>query len=248
MFWNALGSSKIFQEKSMKNLTYLIVDLGALIVPLIFSFHPKVQFYKKWKSTALSIFIVGSIFIVWDILYTKIGVWGFNSDYLTGVYFFNLPIEEILFFICIPYACLYTYHCLKMVWPIKQSESTQWITYKLCIALFVSGLIFYAQLYTSVTFISIALTLFFIQIRYKPIWLSRLYTSFIILIIPFLIVNGILTGTGLESPIVWYNENEIIGLRILTIPIEDFFYGFLLILLNVILLEILDKKLAEKEN
>tara|TARA_B100000809_G_scaffold86972_2_gene85475 strand:- start:10767 stop:11471 length:705 start_codon:yes stop_codon:yes gene_type:complete len=229
----------------MKNITYLLVDIGVLILPLIFSFHPKLQFYKKWKSTTLSILIVGSIFITWDILSTQIGLWGFNSDYLCGVYFFNLPLEEILFFICIPYACLFTYHCLKMIWPIKNHESTQWITYKLCISLFVSGLIFYKHLYTSVTFISLALTLVFIQIKYKPIWLSRLYTSLIILIIPFLMVNGILTGTGLESSIIWHNENEIIGLRILTIPIEDFFYGFLLILLNVFLLELFDKKSAK---
>jgi lycopene cyclase domain-containing protein len=42
----------------------------------------------------------------------------------------------------------------------------------------------------------------------------------------FLSVNGILTGSLIDSPIVNYNENEIIGFRIFTIPIEDSFYGF----------------------
>ena len=42
----------------------------------------------------------------------------------------------------------------------------------------------------------------------------------------FLPVNGILTGTGLDSPIVNYNPNEFLGIRILTIPIEDAVYGY----------------------
>ena len=64
-------------------------------------------------------------------------------------------------------------------------------------------------------------------------WLGALFKVYAVLLIPFFIVNGILTGTGIEEPIVWYNNDEIIGFRMLTIPVEDTFYGFLLILLNV---------------
>lgn len=53
----------------------------------------------------------------------------------------------------------------------------------------------------------------------------------------FLLVNGILTGTGLESPIVNYNLEDFIGLRILTIPIEDTVYGYELILWNIFLFQ-----------
>ena len=60
---------------------------------------------------------------------------------------------------------------------------------------------------------------------------------YLFLLIPFFIVNGILTGTGLEAPIVWYNNQENLGVRLLTIPIEDAFYGFELILLNVFFYE-----------
>jgi len=226
----------------MNNYIYLLVDLGAILIPLLFSFHPTLKFYKKWKPTLITIFSVAFIFILWDIAYTKIGVWGFNPEYLCGIYLFNLPLEEVLFFICIPYACVFTYYCLKLTRTLGYSQYTSWITYKLCIALLVFGVTFVSNLYTSVTLISLAILLFLIQISYKPIWLPRLYFSLLVLIVPFLVVNGILTGTGLESPIVWYNEEEIVGLRILTIPIEDFFYGFLLILLNVFCLEFMDEK------
>ena len=34
-------------------------------------------------------------FIIWDSYFTKIGVWGFTPEYLTGFGLFGLPIEEI---------------------------------------------------------------------------------------------------------------------------------------------------------
>lgn len=48
-------------------------------------------------------------------------------------------------------------------------------------------------------------------------------------------VNGILTGTGLESPIVNYNPENFLGIRMLTIPIEDTVYGYEMILWNIYL-------------
>jgi len=58
----------------------------------------------------------------------------------------------------------------------------------------------------------------------------------------FLMVNGILTGTGLESPIVNYNPKNFMGCRILTIPIEDTFYGYELILWNIFFFQKFKKK------
>jgi len=57
------------------------------------------------------------------------------------------------------------------------------------------------------------------------------------------VVNGLLTGTGLDKPVVWYNEAEIIGWRIGSIPFEDVFYGMLLILCNVLVYEWLKQKM-----
>jgi len=50
-----------------------------------------------------------------------------------------------------------------------------------------------------------------------------------------LLVNGYLTW----RPIVTYNSEFFLGLRLFTIPVEDFVYGFSLIAMSVILWEYL---------
>ena len=51
-------------------------------------------------------------------------------------------------------------------------------------------------------------------------------------------VNGTLTGfLDANTPPVWYNNNEIIGIKLLTIPVEDFLYNFVLMYSNYILFE-----------
>jgi lycopene cyclase domain-containing protein len=50
--------------------------------------------------------------------------------------------------------------------------------------------------------------------------------------------NGYLTG----RPIVRYNPDQFLGIRLGTIPIEDFFYGFGLIALTIILWEYFQRK------
>ena len=54
-------------------------------------------------------------------------------------------------------------------------------------------------------------------------------------------MNGILTGSGIEEQVVWYNDSENLGKRLGTIPVEDILYGMTLILLNYYLTELFRK-------
>ena len=72
------------------------------------------------------------------------------------------------------------------------------------------------------------------------------YITFLIILAPFFIVNGILTGTYIENPVVWYNNEENLGIRLFTIPIEDSVYAFTLILTNLALTEYFKKTLFSK--
>ncbi len=214
--------------------TYLLIDFFTVIVCFIFSFHPKIKFHRHFGAFIISSVLVGSVFVVWDMLFTKAGVWWFNEDYLVGLNILNLPIEEILFFICIPFSCVFTYYCLtkffSLDWEPQKDKIFVITSAVICAAV---SFYFYEQIYTFVTFLTLSISLIILYFALKVRWISKAFTIYLILLPGFLLVNGILTGTGLEKPIVNYNPEDFIGFRVLTIPVEDFFYGFEMILWNL---------------
>ena len=222
---------------------YLAIDFFSIIFPFIFSFYPKHNFSKKWRYLWLAILIPAVFFIVWDEWFTQIGIWGFTPRYLTGINLGSLPLEEILFFICIPYACVFTYEAVNylMAWRLNE-KYTNLITDLLMFAMLLAGGINIERWYTSVTFILLAIFLALHRWVWKTNYLGKFYVAFLFILIPFFITNGILTGTGIEEQVVWYNDAENLGIRMGTIPIEDTFYGMLLLMMNVSIFEYLQKK------
>lgn len=212
----------------------MLVNFFTIIIPLVFSFHPKIKFHKVWVYFFPAAVVVGFIFLVWDEIFTSWGVWGFNPRYVTGIYLFNLPLEEILFFICIPFSCVFTYYCLNKFFDLSWNPRNEAVVcLLLSVILLMLGLLHWDRLYTSVTFISTGLLCLILKFGAKINWFGKVLTVYGILLIPFFMVNGVLTGTGLEEPVVWYNHGENLNIRLLTIPVEDAVYGFELILLNI---------------
>lgn len=224
---------------------YLLINIGCIIVPFIASFYPKHPFYKEWKYFIPANLTIAFLFLVWDHFFTKMGVWGFNPDYLTGIYISNLPLEEVLFFIAIPYASVFTYFAVKYL--IKNNPLStyhRYISIVLALILISTGLFFYDKWYTFVNLTLSGIIILTAYIMKKD--MSYIYLGFVFVIPFFLLSNGILTGTFLGAPIVWYNNAENLGYRILTIPVEDTFYGFSLISLNILLYGYLKRKLNSK--
>lgn len=252
MLWNVVVSLQILpaiQIEISMNYLYILLDLGTISVPLIASFHPRLKFYKKWKSLFLSIGIIGAFFIVWDVWFTQMEYWGFNPDYLLGFSIANLPIEEWLFFICVPYACLFTYDAVLVLKPSLDYSNKLFyrITFfstALASLLFVLN---YDKWYTFVNFLTLSAVLVVGYWKF-PLVLKRFYPIFCLILVPFLIINGVLTGSMIESQVVWYDDMENLGIRFFTIPIEDFGYAFSLIFSNLILLHFFEeKRLLKKE-
>lgn len=178
--------------------------------------------------------ITAVFFLLWDEWFTQMGVWGFNPTYLCGVYIYNLPLEEVLFFFCIPYACVFTHFALRHV-ILKDyfASMERWITVALVIMLFLVGLSNLNRLYTVSVCLTTGVFLFSTLFWAKPLYMGRFYFSFLVLLIPFAIANGILTGSFIEEPVVWYDNAENLGIRLATIPVEDAVYALLLILMNI---------------
>lgn len=221
---------------------YLLVDCLTICFPLAFSFYPKAMFSGRWKAMLLAILIPGTLFLIWDEWFTQLGVWGFNERYLTGIRLGSLPLEEVLFFVCIPYACVFMYAALKkQIRTDHMAFSQKSISLFLIIGSALLGLMYTDRWYTCTAFLGLAVCLSFLQFALKVNFLGRFYFSYVVILIPFLIVNGILTGSFLDEPVVWYNNAENLGIRIGTIPVEDAFYGMLLIGMNVSIFEFVER-------
>ncbi|BEV03771.1 lycopene cyclase domain-containing protein [Chryseobacterium gambrini] len=230
----------------MLQYTYLLINFFTVIVCFIFSFHHKIKFNRHFKAFILASSIVALFFIVWDIWFTKIGVWWFNDKYLLGLRIVNLPIEEILFFICIPFSCIFTYFCLDKFFRLDWKPEMEKIFVIFSIlTLVILALYCNNRIYPFMTFLTTAISLFILYFILNARWIGKASFIYLILMPGFLGVNGILTGTGLDSPIVNYNPEHFLGIRILTIPIEDTVYGYEMILWNIFLFQKFKRKETE---
>ena len=220
------------------NSLYLWLNIGSISIPLLCSFHPRLQLHKRFKWLFLSLILTMGIFIPWDVIFTVNGIWGFNQDYFLGVKIFSLPLEEWLFFICIPFACVFTHYALLLYIPkMKLNQKiTQYIAYALMILLAIIVVLNIDKWYTMVNF-SLAIPLTWIVFNNNLKLLQHFFLTFLVMLIPFFIVNGVLTGSWIESQVVWYNNAENLGLRMGTIPVEDSIYAYSMILMNLFLFE-----------
>lgn len=218
--------------------TYAWVDLGSLLFPLLFSFHPRIRFHRQWRWALPAIMVMMGLFIPWDALFTRCGIWGFTEAHVFSTRLMALPLEEWAFFICVPYACMFSYHCFQVFKaPTPPSSVVRWISSTLIVVLFMVVLLHLDRAYTVSACALCALWILFTAFVQRAPWAGLFYTTYLVMLVPFLIVNGILTGTGLDRPVVWYNDAENLGIRILTIPVEDVFYGMLMIGLTTSLYE-----------
>lgn len=175
-----------------------------------------------------------ALYLPWDVVFTELGIWGFNNDYLIGWRLFHLPLEEWLFFLLITYACAFIYEsvvCLAPKW--NPSAFVQGIFKVLSVILLVIAVVNHERLYTFVTFLLCGGYLFLHAYYWQKPYLGRFFVSYGFMLIPFLIVNGALTGAFTAEPVVWYNDHENLGLRIYTIPIEDSIYLLLMMLMVI---------------
>jgi lycopene cyclase domain-containing protein len=62
------------------NKLYLLLNIGSILVPFLVSFHPRLKFYKKWASFFIGVIITSVVFIIWDVFFLRMGIWGFNPE------------------------------------------------------------------------------------------------------------------------------------------------------------------------
>lgn len=211
----------------MMAYTYSLILFFTVIICFIASFDRRILFNRYFGAFTKSAILVAIPFVSWDVWFTAKGVWWFNTDYTLGIVIAGLPLEEWLFFICIPFSCVFTYFCFDKFFKLEWlSGFNNLIVFVSVIVCSLIALLHYDKVYTLVTAIATITTLIYLHFIARADWIGKASLVFTILILGFFPVNGVLTGTGLETPIVNYNPGDFLGIRILTIPIEDAAYGY----------------------
>ena len=230
---------------------YLLVNIACISIPFVFSFHPKLNFHKQWPPFFAGIFVMWIIFIPWDMFFTSKEIWGFNLKYVTGIHLFNLPLEEVLFFFCIPYASIFTYHCFRIFTHGKVlSNAFIYLAWLIAIVSLAVAFLHYNRWYTFTAHLFCGLFLLYHLLIVRQPYLKTFMLSFLILLIPFIGSNGILTGlqfwaypiinsdpASVTDMIVWYNSDHNLQLRIFSMPIDDLSYGLTMLLLPITVFE-----------
>lgn len=220
---------------------YLILDIVAVTIPLLLSFEKHLKFYQRWKYIFPAILVMMVPFLIWDEYFTQMGFWSFNEAYISGVRIMHLPLEEILFFIVVPYASIFAYYSITTHFPWYRMGNR--LAFNLTWLLIIAGMLIAifntGRPYTLINFLFFALVLVLVRF-FRPSVLPKFLAIFPILLIPFFLMNGILTGTGIQDQVVWYSEEVYMGIRMWTIPLEDVFYAFSLIIGVLFVMEIFE--------
>ncbi|MCE2414294.1 lycopene cyclase domain-containing protein [Candidatus Poribacteria bacterium] len=161
--------------------------------------------------------------------------WHFNKAYTLDFRLLGLPIGEWLFFITVPFGCLLVWETLsdaKLSTPLRSLRYIRTVLY----AALPIGVWAFS---TGKQYTGLVLCCFGI-VGVVDTWLgtgvllqSKTYIYLAIVSVLILIFNSYLTA----RPVVLYGEAYQMGYRILTIPVEDFGYGFTLMLFNAMLYE-----------
>lgn len=177
-----------------------------------------------WKELLVPLVMMALIFIAWDILFTSLGVWRFNPSYLQGGSIINLPWEEVCWFFIIPFCSLFVYQIVKIRWsnPWGSARTLQFV---LLVVLFGMYLLNMDRIYSAT---SLSMTISMIGLSLIVNWkgFGLFIASFLLLLIPMGLFNGMLTGLLTKEALVQYNSAEFGGIRILSFPIEDIGFGF----------------------
>lgn len=206
--------------------TYLLINLLSIAVPFAYSFTAHSGFSKQFGRAWTAILIVAIPMLVWDVIFTARGVWSFNPAYYLGFTLLGLPFEEILFFFCIPFACLFIYDAVKKYPRLALPEKpVHAVAGALGLLLLVLAALNTHRAYTFWCFLLASPFALALAAGYLRDRAGHIATAYLFHLIPFLIVNGILTGL----PVVQYNDAENLGLRIGTIPVEDSMYSLILL-------------------
>lgn len=219
------------------NYWYLLILFLLAGVTMFLFVKKSIVFITELKYMMPAIVFSGAVFVMLNIRFLNSGIISFNSNYLTGKYILNLPIEEWLFLLIIS---LFSFSVYILV-SVKFADFDK---PNLFFGLSILLLLFFAYVgWTSRPkiipfFIFFLLVIYFgytlFRNRFK-IHLAKFYISYLIVVSPFFLIKAVLN----TLPVILYNNDYTLGIWLMNMPVEEFGNLFLLMLINITIFEYL---------
>jgi len=211
----------------LSHLEYLLFNLLVAAGPLALSFEPKVRYLRRWPAALLSAALMLLPYALWDTLVTG-RHWWFNPRYTAGTFIGPLPAGEWLFFITVPFAALFVWEVLRFYRPHRHAAAERRPPHWLWPALPLAGLMLWlGKEYTALVIAVFAVTAWAdLRLGGRVLARANVLPYAALLAGLMLIFNGYLTA----RPVVLYDPAYQLDWLIGTIPVEDFLYGYSLLL------------------
>ena len=91
----------------------MLVLVLAGAVPLLLSLWPPLEFWHNIRALFYSLAAILILFGAWDVFATYRGHWQFSPHGVWAFRVVNLPLEEVLFFVVIPFCCIFTWEAIN---------------------------------------------------------------------------------------------------------------------------------------
>lgn len=224
-----------FRTMKLQSFTYLFLLFIFAVVPVFLAFLKKGSLIKNLNYKLPGIIFGTAIFAIWDIRFLQLGIWTLNPKYLTGTEFFNLPLEEYLFFVLVPLSAFSIYDFVKTKFQGFEKPNL-FLTISLILLLIfgISAYLTRQKLFPFFTFF--LLTVYFAYIifrnRFKKHY-TKFYLTYLIMLVPYVIFSAILNTLPVKS----YDVVHQINVPVFYSPIENLAYLFLLLLINITIFE-----------
>jgi lycopene beta-cyclase len=94
---------------------YLAVMALCVLVTLPLELVLDARVYRRPRRMLGALVPTAAAFVAWDLLAIHLGHWTFSPRYTTGVRFWTVPLEEVVFFVVIPLCALLSFEAVSNV-------------------------------------------------------------------------------------------------------------------------------------
>lgn len=220
-----------------QNFWYFLILVLLAGVTLFLFIKKSVVLITEFKYMLPAIIFSGAVFVMLNIRFLESGIISYNANYLIGNYIFNFPLEEWLFLLVISLFSFSVYILVNVKFAsFDKPGFFQSFSVVLLLALAFEAWSSRQKLVPFFIFFLLVIyfgyTLF--RRRFKT-HLTKFYISYVLVVIPFFLIRIILN----TLPVILYNNEHTLGVRLINMPVEEFGTLFLLMLINITIFEYL---------